>query len=44
VVSGNQVRPTRPSSVTGSLTVQGDSMKGNLHGLIDANVTLNRQK
>ncbi len=34
----------RPTNLTGSLTVQGDTMKGNLHGVIDANVTLNRQK
>ncbi|HXJ78400.1 MAG TPA: hypothetical protein VMS64_06925 [Candidatus Methylomirabilis sp.] len=43
VVSGNQVRFTRPPSVTGSLTVQGDTMSGNIFGLIDANATLKRQ-
>jgi hypothetical protein len=44
IVSGNEVRVMRPTNLTGSLTVQGDTMKGNLQGVIDANVTLNRQK
>ena len=44
IVSGNEVRVQRPSNVTGSLTVQGDTMKGNLQGVIDANATLTRQK
>ncbi len=44
IVSGNEVRVMRPTNLTGSLTVQGDTMKGNLHGTLDANVTLNRQK
>jgi hypothetical protein len=44
IVSGNQVRVMRPTNLTGSLTAQGDTMKGNLQGVIDANVTLNRQK
>jgi hypothetical protein len=43
-VSGNQVRPTQPANVTGSLTVQGDTMKGNIQGVVDANATLTRQK
>jgi hypothetical protein len=38
------VRVQRPGNVTGSLTVQGDTMKGNIHGVIDANATLTRQK
>jgi hypothetical protein len=44
IVSGNQVRVMRPTNLTGSLTVQGDTMKGNVQGVIAANVTLNRQK
>ena|SRR6266403_5938453 len=44
VVSGNEVRMMRPGNFTGYLTVQGDTMKGNVNGVIDANVTLNRQK
>jgi len=57
VVSGNQVRvigpSTGPSNLTGSLTVQGDSMTGTVqfrlfssheHGTYVANVTLTRQK
>jgi len=32
IVSGNQVRVMRPTNLTGSLTVQGDTMKGNLQG------------
>ena len=44
VVSGNQVRVMQPSNMTGSLTVQGDSMTGNVQGVIAANVNLTRQK
>jgi len=54
IVSGNQVRVMQPSDMTGTLTVQGDSMTGtmqcgrlpNLHDrdVIEANVTLTRQK
>ncbi len=44
IVSGNEVRVMRPTNLTGSLTAQGDTMKGNLQGVVDANVTLNRQK
>lgn len=44
IVSGNEVRVQRPGNVTGSLTVQGDTMKGNIQGVIDANATLTRQK
>ena len=44
VVSGNQVRIEQPSNLTGSLTVQGDTMAGNIFGVVDANVTLRRQK
>lgn len=44
VVSGNEVRILRPTSVTGSLTVQGDSMSGRIAGMIEGNVTLKRQK
>ena len=44
IVSGNVVRMMRPTNLTGSLTVEGDTMKGILSGAVDANVTLNRQK
>lgn len=44
IVSGAEVRIMRPTGLTGSLTVQGDTMKGNLHGAMDANATLTRQK
>jgi hypothetical protein len=44
IVSGNEMRVMRPANLTGSLTAQGDTMEGNLHGVIDAHVTLNRQK
>jgi hypothetical protein len=43
-VSGNEVRMIQPGNFTGGLTVQGDTMKGNVNGVIDANVTLTRQK
>ena len=52
IVSGNQVRIMQP--MTGSLTVQGDSMTGIVQcgrlpqshdrGVFEANVTLTRQK
>jgi len=44
VVSGNEVRILRPTSVTGSLTAQGDSMSGSIAGMLEAKVTLQRQK
>ena len=55
IVSGNQVRVRQPSNMTGSLTVQGDSMTGTVQcgrllpgshdrGGLEANVTLTRQK
>jgi hypothetical protein len=44
IVSGNQVQVIRPTNLTGSLRAQGDTMSGNLQGVVDANVTLNRQK
>ena len=44
IVSGNEVRIQRPGTVTGSLTVQGDSMKGVLQGMLAANATLTKQK
>jgi hypothetical protein len=43
-ISGDQVRIVRPSNLTGSLTVQGDSMSGIVQGVIAGNVTLKRQK
>ena len=44
IVSGNEVRVQRPGNVTGTLTAQGATMKGNIQGVIDANATLARQK
>ncbi len=44
IVSGNEVRVQRPANVTGSLTAQGDTMKGTIQGVLAANVTLTRQK
>jgi len=44
VVSGNTLRPTRPSGLTGSLTVDGDKMQGTLQGMIAGRVTLTRRK
>jgi len=44
IVSGDEVRIERPSNVTGTLKVQGDTMKGNIHGVLDVNATLTRQK
>src|SRR5215831_20633570 len=42
VVSGNEVRILRPSSVTGSLTVQGDTMSGRIMGVIEGTATLKK--
>jgi hypothetical protein len=44
VVSGNELRVIRPTSITGYLTVQGDAMTGKLGGVIEANATLKRQQ
>jgi len=44
VVSGNEVRILRPSSVTGNLTVQGDTMSGKIAGVIEGTATLKRQQ
>jgi hypothetical protein len=44
IVSGNQVRIEQPTNLTGSLTVQGDTMCGNLYGVVEINATLRRQK
>jgi CheY-like chemotaxis protein len=35
-LTGNEVRMMRPGNFTGSLTAQGDTMKGNVNGVIDA--------
>lgn len=43
-VSGNQFTVNQPTSITGSLTVQGDSMSGILQGQLAGRVNLNRQK
>jgi hypothetical protein len=44
LVSGNEVRIIAPPGLSGTLTVAGDEMKGQLHGVSDANVTLRRQR
>jgi hypothetical protein len=44
LVDGNQLRIVYPSSVTGRLTVQGDTITGQLDGLNPANVTLKKKK
>jgi len=44
VVSGNELRVLRPTSITGSLTVQGDAMTGRIGGVIEANATHKRQQ
>jgi len=44
VVSGNELRILQPTSVTGRLTVQGDTMTGQLQLSVAANVSLQRQK
>lgn len=44
VVEGNQLRVTYPSSITGSLTVQGDTMSGQIDGLNPATANLKRAK
>lgn len=43
-VSGNEVRIIAPPGLTGVMTVTGDEMRGLLHGVSDANVTLRRQR
>jgi len=43
-VSGNELRIVQPSSLSGSLTVQGDRMSGDVQGMISAKVTLQRQR
>lgn len=44
IVSGNEVRITRPAGLSGSLMVQGETMKGALQATIEINATLTRQK
>ena len=44
IVSGNVVRIEVPPTLTGNLTVQGDTMSGNLYGVVETNATLRRQK
>ena len=42
LVSGNQLQLLYPTGVTGSLTVQGDTISGQLGGLTPANVTMKK--
>ena len=44
VVTGNVVRVLRPTGLTGTLTVDGDTMTGTIAGVIEGNVTLKRQQ
>ena len=44
LVSANQLQILRPTSITGQLTVQGDTLSGTIDGLNPANVTMNRVK
>lgn|SRR5262245_47374349 len=44
LVSGNELRILYPTSVTGRLKVQGDTISGQLDGLNPANVTLTKKK
>jgi hypothetical protein len=44
IVSGNEVRFTRPAGLSGSLMVQDDTMKGTLQATVAINATLTRQK
>ena len=43
-VSGNMLRIVQPSKLTGTLTVQGDGMSGDVEGGISDRVHLQRQK
>ena len=42
IVQGNQLQILHPTGVTGSLTVQGDTISGELGGLTPANVTMKK--
>src|SRR4029453_3913847 len=42
IVQGNQLQILHPTGVTGSLTVQGDTIKGELGGLTPANSTIKK--
>ena len=44
LVSGNTLQLLYPTGVTGRLSVQGDTMSGQLDGLNPANVTLKKAK
>jgi hypothetical protein len=44
LVSGNQIQILYPTSVTGRLTVQGDTMSGQIDGLNPANMTMKKVK
>ena len=44
LVSGNTLQLVYPTGITGWLTVQGDTISGQLGGINPANVTLNRAK
>ena len=43
VVSGNTLQLLYPTGITGHLTVQGDTISGELGGLTPANVTMKKQ-
>jgi len=44
VVQGNQLRILDPTSITGRLTVQGDTMSGEIDGVSPARMSLKRVK
>jgi hypothetical protein len=44
VVAGNEARIIAPPGLTGAMTVSGDEMRGLIHGVSDASVTLRRQR
>lgn len=43
IVSGSTLQLLYPTGVTGHLTVQGDTISGELGGLTPANVTMKKQ-
>src|SRR5262245_33104557 len=44
LVSGNELRVLYPTSITGRLTVQGDTMSGQIDGMNPANLTMKKVK
>ncbi len=44
LVSGNELRVLYPTSITGRLVVQGDTMSGQIDGMNPANMTMKKVK